>query len=306
MSNFDLVSFVQTNINPIVSSVNLIATGVVSAVFLRRKSRIETQTQEFEKIRIGKLNEVLDGMLATGQISYMELYKISNYLDIAKRADEYIQSEKIKENMPKQDFDWHIRFFESCGNIGNEELQEYWAKILAGEIIQLGSYSYRTLECLKNLSADDAKLFQKICKASFDMGRSVILPQYDCILQEYEISFEDILKADDCGLIKSDNWINGTFEVKDEYTTITTNEEQALLVRNKDNTDSGVKKNITVREYLFTQSGKELYRMIGYQANLEILYMELKNQFPQYHFYLGKIVGREEGRLLIKDGDNEL
>lgn len=304
MSNFDLISFIQNNISSVVTSAQVIATGVIGAIFFRRKACVETQTRELEKIKAGKLEAVLEEMLNEGNISYMELLKTKNYLDIAKKADEYIQSKDIMEHPEKQDFDWHIRFFENCGSVGNEEMQDYWAKILAGEIIQPGSYSLRTIECLKTLSRDEAKLFQKICNASYDMGKSVVLPQFKSIFQEFEITYGDILRIEDCGLIKSDNWINGEFSVREEYHTITKNDEQALLVKLAEGAIPNDNNNIVIQEYLFTQSGEELYKMIKPLPNIEFLYKELKELYPQYHFCIGKIIQKVGDELLIDDDED--
>ena len=71
--------------------------------------------------------------------------------------------------MPKRDafaeydFDWFIRFYEAVGNISNQEMQEKWAKILAGEISKPASFSLSTIDALKNMGQKDAILFEKIC-----------------------------------------------------------------------------------------------------------------------------------------------
>lgn len=304
MTNFNLMSFIRDNLAPLFLPAQTIATGVIGGIIFRGKTRVVAQTQEFEKIKVGMIEDVLEDMLDEGKISYTELFKTKNYVNIAKKADEYIQSKDITENVAKQDFDWHIRFFENCGSIGNEELQDYWAKILAGEIIQPGSYSLRTLECLKNLSKEEAKLFQKICNASYDMGKSVVLPQFNNILQKFEITYGDILRIEDCGLIKSDNWINGEFSVKEKYNTITKNDEQALLVKLSDGAIPDDNNKIVIQEYLFTHSGEELYRMLKPRANIDFLYNELQELYPKYHFCIGKIIQEVGAELLIDDGED--
>ena len=60
------------------------------------------------------------------------------------------------------DKDWFTRYFNIVQDISNEDIQDLWAKLLAGEIKQPGSFSYRTLETLKNMTTDEAELFTKI------------------------------------------------------------------------------------------------------------------------------------------------
>ena len=66
-----------------------------------------------------------------------------------------VSEEKVNE-------DWITRFFNTIEDINNEQLQQLWAKILAGEIKQPNSYSLRTLELIKNLTIKEEELFSKI------------------------------------------------------------------------------------------------------------------------------------------------
>lgn len=86
---FDIVKFVQQNIDAAVSSIQFIAGAVTSALFLRKRTSIETGTEEFEKIKAKKLDEAAELLLESGKITYSELYKMKNYGEIAKKADNY-------------------------------------------------------------------------------------------------------------------------------------------------------------------------------------------------------------------------
>jgi len=57
--------------------------------------------------------------------------------------------------------DWRTRFFNIAEDVGDEEMQKIWGKLLAGEVTQPGSYSLRALEVLRNMSKGDAEAFQK-------------------------------------------------------------------------------------------------------------------------------------------------
>ena len=139
MASFDIVGFIQNNISTIAPSVQFVAGAVVSAMFLRKKTSIETGTKAFEKIKAAKLGEAADALLDSGRITYTEFWKMKNYAEIAKKADE-LKAEQA-EKIPPQDFDWHTRFYEACGNISDDEMQEIWAAVLSGEIGNPGSYS---------------------------------------------------------------------------------------------------------------------------------------------------------------------
>lgn len=102
-------------------------------------------------------------MLDKGQITYYEFYKCKNFLKIAKLADKIkkgnIHNQKSKSDF---DFDWFVRFFEACSNISNEQMQELWARVLAGEVNNPGTFSLRTVETLNRMTYNEAIAFLKI------------------------------------------------------------------------------------------------------------------------------------------------
>lgn len=58
--------------------------------------------------------------------------------------------------------DWIHIYLESAKNASDAYMQNVWAKVLARELAQPGSFSFKTLDVLKNMSADDFRLFEKI------------------------------------------------------------------------------------------------------------------------------------------------
>lgn len=157
-----LIQLVQNALPMAESCIPAITGGFVTAMFLRGNTR----RQEFEKIKIGKINEAIDDLVDSRELTLTELVKCRNLIKIAKLADE----EYSKGNRKKQpdnapyDFDWFLRFFESAGNISNEDMQKLWAKILCGEYEHRGRFSLRTLDLLKNMSKDEARLLEYCSK----------------------------------------------------------------------------------------------------------------------------------------------
>ena len=292
MASFDIVEFIQNNITTIASSAQLVGCGVVSAMFLRKKTSIETGTKAFEKIKAAKLGEAAELLLDSGRITYTEFWKMKNYSDIAKKADE-LKTEQIKE-IPPQNFDWHTRFYEACGSISDDEIQEIWAAVLSGEISNPGSYSLRTLECLRNISKEEAKLFKKVCDCSVMIGGTVILPCFGGIMEKNGITYDDVIKLDDCGLMKSDVGMSIGILVGQKDIILTEDDCHVLLVKLREG-DS--EKRLDLRDYLFTAAGKELYTVVGGKTNTEDLCNILHNQYQEFKFSLGQIIKREGDRI---------
>ena len=83
---------------------------------------------------------------------------IENVLEAASK--ELPQIEGVSDE-PVDD-DWITRFFTIVKDISNEEMQYVWGKILAGEIASPNSFSLKTLDTLRNISAADAQAFQRL------------------------------------------------------------------------------------------------------------------------------------------------
>ena len=58
--------------------------------------------------------------------------------------------------------DWINIYFESAKNTSDSYMQNIWAKVLAKELEIPGSFSFKTLDILKNMSSDDFRLFEKM------------------------------------------------------------------------------------------------------------------------------------------------
>ena len=282
---FDIVSFIHNNLSDMLPVAQNVATGVLAAVFFRRKNRIETDTQEFAKLKAGRLDEATEMLINSGQLSYTELYKMKNYYDIAKKADEYL---KVKE-IDTQNFDWHTRFFEACGNISDEDLQEIWARLLAREIEEPNTHSLRTMECLRNLSKEEAELFNRVCHLSVCIDKSVLLPRIGGIMEEGHITYDDILKLDDCGLLKSDAGLSIGIQVGNDYSPLVIGGEQLILVRKREGCD-GLR--LDIQQHLFTRSGRELFSIINTELDLTYFCKKLNEEYQIYEFVCGQIIAR--------------
>ena len=61
------------------------------------------------------------------------------------------------------DPDWLTAFMQMAENISSPKMQNLWAKILALEISNPGSFSVKSLKILKSMTQKEAQLFQRAC-----------------------------------------------------------------------------------------------------------------------------------------------
>ena len=83
MNGAELITYLGNNASTILSAVGPIVGSIITAVFLRNN----TATTEFEKLKAGRFDEVIEELLTSGQMTYTEFYKAKNFLKIAKKAD---------------------------------------------------------------------------------------------------------------------------------------------------------------------------------------------------------------------------
>jgi uncharacterized repeat protein (TIGR03899 family) len=140
---------------------------------------------------------------ASERIMKRELKRQRNVESIVSGALQHLPSSVSKDEV---DEDWINQFFEQCQDVGNSEMQSLWAKLLAGEIAQPGTYSRRTLNLVRLMSKDDAVLFTLFCGYIFrgdEFLFHVRVKQSDELLKTKGFSYKDLLNLQNVGLIES-------------------------------------------------------------------------------------------------------
>lgn len=254
MTGTEIIEFLSGNVGDITTAVGAVAGSLITAIFLRNNTSIK----EFEKIKAGRFDEVTEELLKTGKMTYTEFYKAKNFLSVAKKADKY--SNKVQfDSVNTYDFDWFIRFYENVGNISNDEMQEIWAKILAGEINKPHSFSLRTIEVLKNMGKEEAELFTKICKCCFSSHNSLFLPFYEGYMESKGITYSMIMYMSEQGLMYNDGTLVMRIPINKENNVLLINENLLLTARSEDEKI----KEINIKQFPLTVVGRELASLIG-------------------------------------------
>ena len=107
--------------------------------------------------------------------------------------------------------DWINNFFDLCKDISDEDLQEIWARLLAGEVSNPGQYSVRTLQALKTIDSREAKLFTSYCSSiwTFVNQRERVLARIigaeNNALLSTNIRHMDVIHLAEIGLISYKN-----------------------------------------------------------------------------------------------------
>lgn len=205
------------------------------------------------------------------------------------------------------DDDWIYRFFNITKDVSNEEMQYIWGKILAGEIICPNSFSLRTLETLRNISHQEAELFQKISTYLIENEYGKFLPNDEYLLNKYEISISDIIRLEDCGFINATPIYEAHYISKNERYEYFKYAPYVIKICDKTKYNESVKDKYTFGLYPLTKAGLEISNLFEQQNNMQYafsLVLTLKRNEKTKEIKLHKII-KEEGDI-IEISSNDL
>jgi hypothetical protein len=145
------------------------------------------------------------------EVSDLQRRAMQRFLDEEAKKQENIESitNKALPNVgegstpEKIENDWLTNFFDKCRLISDEEMQNLWAKVLAGEANAPGRFSKRTISLLSSLDKSDANLFQNLCSFGWIIGGFVplIYDERNDIYNKAGIDFGVIKHLAEIGLV---------------------------------------------------------------------------------------------------------
>lgn len=185
------------------------------------------------------------------RLQIQEIRRQNNIERTLSLVSEHVSSEIPSERV---DTDWAVRFFDIIQDVSNDQAQELWAKILAGEIKQPGTFSLRTLEVLRNISTQEALIFsEKVCPLVVE-SNFIMKIDNRSDLDKYGLSFTDVLLMRDVGLIHDGDMTSKMLrEMKDKTLVLRGKDKTMLFKANVDSFD--------VPALVLTPAGQELYSL---------------------------------------------
>lgn len=126
-------------------------------------------------------------------------YNIEN---IAYKALPLIKEDASPEYM---DDDWIVNFFDKSRLISDEDMQNIWSRILAGEANNPGTFSRNTINILETLDKYDAEIFTTLCRFCWYIEnniRCIVSSSEEAIYNDLGINFDALQHLEDLGLIK--------------------------------------------------------------------------------------------------------
>ena len=134
-----------------------------------------------------------------------EAAKQTNMENILLKAIPHVDEEKSDpENI---ETDWLTNFFDKCRIVSDEDMQQLWARAIAGEANNPGSFSRRTVNLLSDLDKRDAELFRNLCSFVWIIGslRPLLFDTQHDIYNRRGIDFNSLRQLESLGLVNFDD-----------------------------------------------------------------------------------------------------
>jgi len=106
----------------------------------------------------------------------------------------------------RMDDDWITNFCQKCRAYSDEEMQEVWAHILAGEANNVGSFSRKTVSVLADMDKRDAERFGLLCRFvwRFPSDTEPVIYPREAFWREHGLTFELLTDLEALGLIRTE------------------------------------------------------------------------------------------------------
>lgn len=166
--------------------------------------RVAKAEAEAERIRAQSQIQVTDlHRRAMHRFLEEEAKRQSNIEDIAQKALLHLKEDSSPENVED---DWITNFFDKCRILSDDDMQELWSRVLAGEANSPGAFSRRTVNLLSDLDKRDAELFMQLCSFCWMIGEDVPLV-YDVqheVYNRHRINFNTLGHLESLGFVQFD------------------------------------------------------------------------------------------------------
>lgn len=229
------------------------------------------QSEFYLENRQGRIEPTFDVKTFISNVKSSESSEaIRREVNVAKSiliAEEILADDQSPESEKVPEDDWLFNWREYASRVSTEDLQLLWGKVLAGEVKNPGSYSYRTLDFLKTMSKFDAEVLEKV--AQFVVS-NVIVSDLDNILEEGGVKFGDLIYLQELGIltgVESIGLENTWGSVSSSnYLRAFVSHNKCLILKNENSNKEAV-----LPVYLLTTVGKQIFKLANFGANITYL-----------------------------------
>jgi len=186
-------------------------------------------------------------------------------------AEDALASEKPTSLDDEIEPDWIYRWRDSASTISNEDLQQLWGRVLAGEVKQPGRYSLRAMDFLRNLSKNEAQIIEAIAPFVFDEN---FIWKKDNDDSSAKPNIDNLLILQGLGLITGvEGLLQQTlrFHPQSYSTQFIKAINKAIVIDVDFKSNSDTEKKLSYSVMALTSTGKEIFSLCSSKANEEYI-----------------------------------
>lgn len=240
----------------------------------------------------------------TGErLVHEELQKQTNLEQILEKTEAIIINDVKNSTYDQQslDKDWLMYYSENACKVSDEQMQNFWAKLLSGEIVNPGTFSKRTIDALLKLSSKEANLFKKICGYVLETEGSNFLISDKYFENISDLSYSNIMRLSECGILVAFNMNRMKLPAdKDKDINIISND---ILIIGK----STEKISVEWQVFPLTVVGMELMKITRQDTPkiyLQSLVKYFKKEYSNMNWSAYKITDRDEKNFYYDDEED--
>lgn len=159
------------------------------------------------------------------------------------------------------DIDFIVNWSSNCQSVSDEQMQEMWARILAGEANNPGTFSRKTINTLGDMDRRDAELFTELCRFvwSFPTDLEPIVFLHRDLWQQHGLTFSSLTDLESLGLIRSEVGLFGGIATnKLPQSFMASYREQSVRISFSEPTGG----QLPIGRVAFTSAGRQLYSIV--------------------------------------------
>lgn len=307
-------SLVTINIDgkPLEKLIEVVSNGI-GTLYRPRKIRKEAEAQAYA-IKVLENAKAVAGsetMLIEAEtverigqrLVAQEIRRQNNIDTVVEKAAEELKGKQVSDD--PVDEDWATRFFGIVQDVSQEEMRILWSKILSKEIERPSTFSMRTLETLRNLSAKEAELFEKVAPLVLYQGNYFIFNEFD-VLEKMGVKYMDLAQLTESGILLPGTFVSKNYESdpnKDTASAIIYGEKVIIM-----GLPQGTK-GVVIPVVLLSKAGEELLSLLDPIENLDYikeLSQYVKKMNSEIMMQYAEIVSLENGGVEYKTPTLEL
>ena len=160
----------------------LIAAAEKQVEALRTSSRTELQLLPMSRVGVShsaaaKIEPKFDLTFITQQAATSQtiefLRREVNIEKAVSHAESMLQQDNAEPPTEAMNMDWFFRWREYSGGMSSDALQQLWGNVLAGELKAPGLFNYRTLDFLRSLTQEEAKLIEQLAASIIEGSKFI-------------------------------------------------------------------------------------------------------------------------------------